>query len=75
MEFRRSLKDSTRQRTGLLNVLESLLAEGWSRSATVFGAGQYVELTVLAYADWLARHERALPETDQEDCRGGYRLR
>jgi len=32
--------------------------EGWSRAATVTGAGKVLERTVLFYAQWLARHER-----------------
>ena len=38
--------------------LEPLPREGWSRAATVTGAGKVLERTVLFYAQWLARHER-----------------
>jgi hypothetical protein len=47
------------QRGDLLTVLESLPPEGWSRAATVTGAGKVLERTVLSYASWLARHERS----------------
>jgi hypothetical protein len=46
------------QRAGLLAVLEPLPREGWSRAATVTGAGKALQRTVLFYAQWLARHER-----------------
>ena len=46
------------QRTALLAVLEPLAPEGWSRAATVTGAGKVLERTVLSYAQWMARHER-----------------
>jgi len=59
--FRPSFRSYTKQRADLLAVLESLPSEGWSRTATVIGMipGQVFERTVLYYADWLARHERA----------------
>lgn len=57
-EFQPSLRAFTAQRTELLAVLESLVPEGWSRSATVTGAGKPLERTVLSYAQWIARHER-----------------
>lgn len=37
---------------------EPLPHEGWSRAATVTGAGRVLERTVLFYAQWLAHHER-----------------
>ncbi len=46
------------QRADLLAVLEPLPPEGWSRAATVTGAGKVLERTVLFYARWLAGHER-----------------
>jgi hypothetical protein len=46
------------QRAELLAVLESLPPDGWSRAATVTGAGKPLERTVLFYARWLAEHER-----------------
>ena len=57
-EFQPSLHAFTTQRTDLLAVLEPLAPEGWSRAATVTGAGKVLERTVLFYAQWLAHHER-----------------
>ena len=57
-EFQPSLRAFITQRTGLLQVLESLKPEGWLRAATVTGAGAVLERTVMFYAQWLARHER-----------------
>jgi len=57
-EFQPSLHAFITQRTALLEVLEPLAPEGWSRTATVTGAGKALERTVLFYAQWLARHER-----------------
>lgn len=56
--FRSSLRLFSRQRNELLRTLESLPPEGWSRTATVTGAGKRLERTVLFYAQWLASHER-----------------
>ena len=36
----------------------SLPRKGWSRGATVTGAGAPLERTVLFYAQWVALHER-----------------
>ena len=58
LEFRPSLRSFATQRAELLAVLEPLPLEGWSRAATVTGAGRVLERTVLFYAQWLARHER-----------------
>ena len=58
LEFRPSLRSFAAQRADLLAVLEPLPHEGWSRAATVTGAGKVLERTVLFYAQWLARHER-----------------
>jgi hypothetical protein len=58
LEFRPSLRSFTRQRADLLAVLKPLPPKGWSRSATVTGAGAVLERTVLFYAQWLAGHER-----------------
>lgn len=58
LEFRPSLRSFTTQRTNLLAVLKPLPHEGWSRTATVTGAGKPLVRTVLYYADSLARHER-----------------
>jgi len=57
-EFRPSLRAFAKQRTDLLAVLEPLAPKGWSRTATVTGAGKVLERTVLFYGRWLAGHER-----------------
>ncbi|MBP6786414.1 MAG: DinB family protein [Candidatus Promineofilum sp.] len=59
LAFRPSLAAFTAQRADLLAVLTPLPAGGWSRSATVTGAGKPRERTVYAYAEWLASHERS----------------
>lgn len=56
--FQRSLDAFTAQRAELLAILEPLSPEGWTRAATVTGAGKRLERTVLFYAQWLAEHER-----------------
>ena len=58
LEFRPSLRAYATQRAELLAVLDPLPPEGWSRVATVTGAGKPLERTVLFYARWLAEHER-----------------
>lgn len=58
LEFRPSFRSFAKQRADLLAVLKPLPAKGWSRSATVTGAGAVLQRTVLFYAQWLARHER-----------------
>lgn len=58
LEFRLSLHAYTTQRADLLAILKPLPREGWSRTATVTGAGKPLERTVLDYAQRLARHER-----------------
>jgi hypothetical protein len=57
-EFGPSLRAFATQRADLMAMLESLPREGWSRAATVTGAGAPLERTVRIYAQWLARHER-----------------
>ena len=57
-EFQASLHAFAAQRAGLLAVLEPLAPEGWSRTATVTGAGKPLVRTVYTYAEWLAVHER-----------------
>jgi hypothetical protein len=57
-EFLPSLQAFTAQRADLLAVLEPLAPEGWSRAATVTGAGKPLIRTVHFYAQWLAIHER-----------------
>src|SRR5439155_1220433 len=46
LDFRPSLRSFTTQRADLLAVLEALPPEGWSRAATVTGAGRVLERTV-----------------------------
>ncbi len=58
LQFRPSWRAYTAQRADLLALLESAPPEGWSRSATVTGAGKPLERTMHFYAQWLARHER-----------------
>lgn len=58
LDFQSSLRAFTTQRSELLAVLEPLPPDGWSRAATVTGAGKVLELTVYSYAERLARHER-----------------
>ncbi len=58
LEFRPSLRAFATQRADLLAVLKPLPHKGWSRTATVTGAGKVLERTVLFYAQWLAGHER-----------------
>jgi hypothetical protein len=58
LAFAPSFQAFTAQRDGLLALLEQLPAKDWSRSATVLGGGNPLELTVHSYAARLARHER-----------------
>ncbi|CAN5405695.1 hypothetical protein BH18ACT1_BH18ACT1_09330 [soil metagenome] len=58
LEFGPSLQAFAAQRAELLALLEPLPQAGWSRAATVTGAGKPLRRTVLFYAQWLARHER-----------------
>jgi hypothetical protein len=58
LELRPSLRSFTAQRADLLAILGRLPPDGWSRAATVTGAGRVLERTVLFYARWLAGHER-----------------
>ncbi len=59
LEFRPSFHSYAKQRADLLAVLEPLAPKGWSRKATVTGAGKPRERTVYTYAQWLANHERS----------------
>ena len=56
--FQLSLHAFATQRADLLALLEPLSLAGWSRSATVTGAGKVLERSVLFYAQWMASHER-----------------
>ena len=56
--FQPSLRIFIAQRAKLVSVLESISQKDWSRTATVTGAGKPLQLTVLSYADRMARHER-----------------
>ncbi len=58
LDFQPSLHAFATQRAELLAVLEPLPQEGWSRAATVTGAGKVLTRTVLSYAQWMAEHER-----------------
>ena len=58
LEFQPSLRAFAAQRTELVAVLAALPPDGWSRAATVTGAGKALERSVLSYARWLAEHER-----------------
>lgn len=59
LEFAPSLRAYLAQRAELLQLLEPLPLEAWSRSATVTGAGAPLQRTVLDYAERMARHEWA----------------
>ena len=59
LEFAPSLRAFTKQRGELLALLRPLPKAGWSRIATVTGAGKPREGTVMEYARWLANHERS----------------
>lgn len=56
-DFQLSLRAFATQRAELMAVLEPMPSEGWSRSATVTGAGAVLTRTVFSYAQRLARHE------------------
>jgi len=58
LPFQRSLRAFARQRAELLPVLERLPRHGWSRTATVTGAGSVLVRDVLFYGRWMAGHER-----------------
>jgi len=58
LDFQTSLRAFATQRAELLATLKPLPVEGWSRSATITGAGRPLTLTVLSYTQRLARHER-----------------
>ena len=58
LTFQPSLQAFASQRDALLPVLRRLTPPDWSRVAIVLGGGSPLELTVLDYAQRLARHER-----------------
>jgi hypothetical protein len=59
LEFEPSFRAFRKQRAELLALLRPLPKAGWSRSATVTGAGRPRERTLMEYARWLANHERS----------------
>lgn len=58
LEFAPSLRAFAAQRIELLAVLDPLPPAGWSRTATVTGAGAPLVRTVFSFAQRLAIHER-----------------
>jgi hypothetical protein len=58
LKFQRSLGAFTKQRAALLPLLQRLAPRDWSRTCLLLGGGSPLELTVLDYAQRLARHER-----------------
>jgi len=58
LEFQPSFAAYTAQRADLLALLRTVSPEGWSRQATVTGAGKPFLKTALAYAEGIALHER-----------------
>ena len=58
LAFAPSLRAFSAQRAEILKLLEPLPPEAWARSATVTGAGNPLQRTVLTYAERMARHER-----------------
>jgi len=58
LQFQPSLRAFVRQRTELMVLLDALPRTGWSRTATVTGAGAPLVRDVLFYGRWMAGHER-----------------
>jgi hypothetical protein len=58
LEFLPSFQAFAAQRAELLALLHALPREGWSRGATMTGAGAPLQRTVLSQAQRLAIHER-----------------
>lgn len=56
-EFQESLKVFTSQRSKLLQVLNGLKIEDWSRSATFTGTTKGRDETIFSYAHRMAEHE------------------
>ncbi|HJW49398.1 MAG TPA: DinB family protein [Candidatus Limnocylindria bacterium] len=66
VDFESSLRAFARQRARSLAVLQRLAPTDWSRGARVIGRSRTREESVLSYAHWLARHERAhYPEIER----------
>ena len=66
VNFDSSLRAFARQRARSLAVLRRLTPTDWSRGARVIGRSRTREESVLSYAHWLARHERAhYPEIER----------
>ena len=66
VDFASSLRAFARQRTRSLGILRRLTPTEWARSARVLGRSRTREESVLSYAHWLARHERAhYPEIER----------
>lgn len=66
VDFESSLHAFARQRARSLAVLRRLKPTDWSRGARVIGGSRTREESVLSYAHWLARHERAhYPEIER----------
>lgn len=63
LEFGPSFEAFASQRAKLVAFLKPLPAKGWSRTVRVTGLGAPRELTVLFYAQWVARHE--MPHLEQ----------
>ncbi|HEY6958141.1 MAG TPA: DinB family protein [Candidatus Limnocylindria bacterium] len=59
LAFATSFRAFARQRARLVKLLRSLPPRAWSRSATFTGFGTPRQRSVLFYARWVARHERA----------------
>ena len=59
LEFASSLRAFARQRGRLVTLLRGIPRAAWSRTALFTGFGTPRERSVLFYAQWVARHERA----------------
>lgn len=58
LDFAPSFRAFAAQRAELLALLRPLSPDGWTRAATVTGAGAPLVRTVQTYAQWVAIHER-----------------
>lgn len=59
LDFATSFRAFARQRARLVTLLRSIPQTAWSRSSRFTGFGTPRERSVLFYAQWVARHERA----------------